>query len=109
MLLFCEEGTGTSALADTRMRTHGGEYSGSWLAFSPPSPPVARSIGRCGKSYPVTAARLLPVFTEFLAAHAYVSICLYLAKNWGHPGIRCGGCQACRTRRLRRNAVIRKG
>src|SRR4051794_330902 len=67
------------------MRWNSVEYSGSWLneaAFtaSPSSrlhrSPL-RSIGH-GKSYPVTAAQLLPVFTGFLAPIHFFK----LAKNW---------------------------
>jgi len=45
-----------------------GEYSGSWLAFSPTFTAGCPAIGLIGKLYPVTAAQLLPVFTEFLAS-----------------------------------------
>jgi hypothetical protein len=54
------------------------EYSGSWLQpFFPPSPSLLATIG-LGKSYPVTAAQLLPVFTGFLAPIHFFK----LAKNW---------------------------
>src|SRR3989442_7091183 len=46
-------------------------------AFFPPSPPEHPKIG-VGKSYPVTAARLLPVFTGFHVPARF----LELAKNW---------------------------
>src|SRR6266404_8991941 len=66
------------------------EYSGSWLQpFFPPSPSLVATIG-LGKSYPVTAAQLLPVSTGFLAPIHFFK----LAKNWidnypfGFPGSR---------------------
>jgi hypothetical protein len=50
-----------------------GKYSGFWLTvrrgehtFFPPSPPKDRRLA-LGKSYPVTAAQLLPIHTGFLA------------------------------------------
>jgi len=50
------------------------------LAFSPPSPPVPQLRDQRlahGKSYPVTAAQLLPIHTGFLAPIH----CFKLAKN----------------------------
>jgi hypothetical protein len=49
------------------------------ITFFPPSPPLKSSgIGPIGKSYPVTAAQLLPILTGFLAPIHFSK----LAKNW---------------------------
>lgn len=49
------------------------------ITFFPPSPPkVFLGIGPIGKSYPVTAAQLLPILTGFLAPIHFFK----LAKNW---------------------------
>jgi len=45
-----------------------GEYSGSWLASFPAFTAGLSGDWPDGKLYPVTAARLLPIFTEFLAS-----------------------------------------
>ncbi len=47
------------------------------LPLLPAFTPAEAGIGR-GKSYPVTAAQLLPVFTGFLAPIHFFK----LAKNW---------------------------
>jgi len=75
-----------------------GEYSGSWLAFFPAftAGVLPGDWRQIGKLYPVTAARLLPVFTEFLAS---TRIMLNLAKNWEDYGRKQGGCQGGRSRR----------
>jgi hypothetical protein len=44
--------------------------------FFPPSPPLAQAIG-LGKSYPVTAAQLLPILTGISRADPLIK----LAKN----------------------------
>jgi hypothetical protein len=52
-----------------------------WLlafAFFPPSPPKFFGDWPNGKSYPVTAAQLLPILTGFLAPIHFSK----LAKNW---------------------------
>jgi len=52
-----------------------------WLlasSFFPPSPPKVFGDWPIGKSYPVTAAQLLPVLTGFLAPIHFFK----LAKNW---------------------------
>src|SRR5262249_21356372 len=61
------------------------KYSGSWLrvpvrhrTFLPPSPPKPFADWPNGKSYPVTAAQLLPILTGFLAPIHFSK----LAKNW---------------------------
>ena len=46
--------------------------------FFPPSPPNAFGDWPNGKSYPVTAAQLLPILTGFLAPIHFSK----LAKNW---------------------------
>jgi len=46
--------------------------------FFPPSPPKFFGDWPMGKSYPVTAAQLLPIFTGFLASIHFSK----LAKNW---------------------------
>jgi hypothetical protein len=48
------------------------------ITFFPPSPPKSSGIGPIGKSYPVTAAQLLPILTGFLAPIHFFK----LAKNW---------------------------
>jgi hypothetical protein len=48
------------------------------ITFFPPSPPEISGIGPIGKSYPVTAAQLLPILTGFLAPIHFFK----LAKNW---------------------------
>jgi hypothetical protein len=48
------------------------------FAFFPPSPPKFFGDWPSGKSYPVTAAQLLPIFTGFLAPIHFSK----LAKNW---------------------------
>jgi hypothetical protein len=51
-----------------------------FYTFFPPSPSgICRTIG-FGKSYPVTAAQLLPISTGFLAPIHF----LKLTKNWSH-------------------------
>jgi len=46
--------------------------------FFPPSPPKVFGDWPIGKLYPVTAARLLPILTGFLAPIHFFK----LAKNW---------------------------
>jgi len=48
------------------------------FAFFPPSPPKVFRDWPNGKSYPVTAAQLLPILTGFLAPIHFSK----LAKNW---------------------------
>jgi hypothetical protein len=48
------------------------------IAFFPPSPPEFFGDWPNGKSYPVTAAQLLPILTGFLAPIHFSK----LAKNW---------------------------
>jgi hypothetical protein len=48
------------------------------ITFFPPSPPNVFGDWPIGKSYPVTAAQLLPILTGFLAPIHFFK----LAKNW---------------------------
>jgi hypothetical protein len=48
------------------------------ITFFPPSPPEFSGDWPNGKSYPVTAAQLLPILTGFLAPIHFSK----LAKNW---------------------------
>jgi len=53
-------------------------YTQLVFTFFPPSPPKVFGDWPIGKSYPVTAAQLLPVRTGFLAPIHFFK----LAKNW---------------------------
>jgi len=56
-----------TAAPTTRMRWTGQIFWLLALSLFPPSPPKFFGDWPSGKSYPVTAAQLLPIFTGFLA------------------------------------------
>jgi hypothetical protein len=80
---FCEEVfspriRGTNEVDRTNILAPGFVPADAGITFFPPSPPKFSRIGPIGKSYPVTAAQLLPILTGFLAPTHFFK----LAKNW---------------------------
>src|SRR5215472_8166103 len=72
-----DRGYSTNEVDRTNILAPGFMMPGRHRTFVPPSPPRFSGIGPNGKSYPVTAAQLLPILTGFLAPIHFFK----LAKN----------------------------
>jgi hypothetical protein len=71
-------GYSTNEVDRTNILAPGFVSAAAEITFFPPSPPKIFEDWPNGKSYPVTAAQLLPILTGFLAPIHFSK----LAKNW---------------------------